>query len=115
MSRDCWYDVTVGDVFGEDHLQPFLPLFVYFNRAVMADVFGEDQIKKFKVIFEQFDANGDGDISAKELKGALRMLGQKADTKSCKKMIKVVNVTWTEDVMWVFQPCLNISADIDLT
>jgi calmodulin len=56
----------------------------------MADIFSQEQIEKFRVIFEQFDKNGDGDISAKELKGALKQLGQVTDTKSCKKMIKAV-------------------------
>ena len=56
----------------------------------MAEVFSPEQVEKFKVIFDQFDQNGDGDISAKELKGALKLLGQKTDTKSCKKMIKAV-------------------------
>ena len=56
----------------------------------MSDIFSHEQIEKFRVIFEQFDKNGDGDISAKELKGALKQLGQVTDTKSCKKMIKAV-------------------------
>ena len=56
----------------------------------MADVFSPDQQEKFKAIFEQFDKNGDGDISAKELKGALKQLGQDTDTKTCKRMIKTV-------------------------
>lgn len=55
------------------------------------DIFSQEQVEKFRVIFEQFDKNGDGDISAKELKGALKQLGQDTDTKSCKKMIKTVN------------------------
>ena len=58
----------------------------------MADIFSQEQIEKFRVIFEQFDKNGDGDISAKELKGALKQLGQVTDTKSCKKMIKAVKI-----------------------
>lgn len=76
----------------------------------MTDVFGEDQIKKFRVIFEQFDANGDGDISAKELKGALRMLGQKADTKSCKKMIKVYDQNKTKRME--FKEFLDMMANV---
>ena len=56
----------------------------------MADVFSQDQTSKFRLVFEQFDKSGDGNISAKELRNVLRQLGQNADTKSCKKIIKMV-------------------------
>lgn len=55
----------------------------------MADVFSQDQTSKFRLVFEQFDKSGDGNISAKELRNVLRQLGQNADTKSCKKIIKM--------------------------
>lgn len=76
----------------------------------MADVFSQDQADKFKVIFDQFDQNGDGDISAKELKGALKLLGQTADTKSCKKMIKAYDKNNTKRME--FKEFLDMMANV---
>ena len=56
----------------------------------MAELFSKEQSAKFRLVFDQFDKSGDGNISPRELRNVLRELGQKADTKSCKKIIKMV-------------------------
>ncbi|KAL5254894.1 hypothetical protein ACHWQZ_G014364 [Mnemiopsis leidyi] len=76
----------------------------------MSDIFSHEQIEKFRVIFEQFDKNGDGDISAKELKGALKQLGQVTDTKSCKKMIKAYDKNRTKRME--FKEFLDMMANV---
>ncbi|XP_063681437.1 uncharacterized protein LOC134816503 isoform X1 [Bolinopsis microptera] len=76
----------------------------------MADIFSQEQMDKFRVIFEQFDKNGDGDISAKELKGALKQLGQVTDTKSCKKMIKAYDKNRTKRME--FKEFLDMMANV---
>ena len=56
----------------------------------MAEYFSEKQLSQFRELFESFDKNGDGDISADELKCVLKSLGEKVKTRYCKNMIKMV-------------------------
>ena len=56
------------------------------------EFFTNEECEKFRLAFDRLDTSGDGKISAKELKGALTILGYRANTISCKKIIKVVIV-----------------------
>lgn len=56
-------------------------------RGTMAEFFSEKQIGQFRELFDSFDKNGDGHITADELKCVLKSLGQKVKTKVCKQMI----------------------------
>ena len=57
----------------------------------MAEYFSEKQLGQFRELFESFDKNGDGDISADELKCVLMSLGEKVKRRYCKNMIKTVS------------------------
>lgn len=76
----------------------------------MAEYFSEKQVQQFKELFESFDKNGDGDITADELKCVLKSLGQKVKTKYCKNMIKQYDKNRTKRME--FKEFLDMMANV---
>ncbi|KAL5254893.1 hypothetical protein ACHWQZ_G014364 [Mnemiopsis leidyi] len=76
----------------------------------MAEYFSEKQLSQFRELFESFDKNGDGDISADELKCVLKSLGEKVKTRYCKNMIKMYDKNRTKRME--FKEFLDMMANV---
>ncbi|XP_063681438.1 uncharacterized protein LOC134816503 isoform X2 [Bolinopsis microptera] len=76
----------------------------------MAEYFSEKQLGQFRELFESFDKNGDGDISADELKCVLMSLGEKVKRRYCKNMIKTYDKNRTKRME--FKEFLDMMANV---
>ncbi|KAJ5074190.1 calmodulin-7 [Anaeramoeba ignava] len=79
-------------------------------------VLTEEQIKEFKETFRLFDKDGDGEITALELKSMLQSLGQNPTDQDIQNMIKEVDVDGDgkiqeNEFLKIFERRLNAEED----